>query len=249
MAVIRFFIFFMPFVSALVLVGCGGSTYAPVVSAWNQPAAANSAYLVRPGDTLYSIAWAFGLDYRSLAEANGLKPPYIINAGQRLRMTTGVSRQSSRQLPASRGNKVKVSVKPKVKPKISQRAPRHVVFNGAWRWPTVGRLVAKYNPKAGGNNGIDIAGRLGQPIKAAASGVVVYSGTGVRSYGHLIIIKHNSSYLSAYAYNMRNLVKVGMRVQRGQTIATMGNNNGGKTMLHFEIRKDGRPVNPLNYLR
>ncbi|MDF1760409.1 MAG: peptidoglycan DD-metalloendopeptidase family protein [Coxiellaceae bacterium] len=240
MAVIRFFILTMV---TLGLVGCGGSTYAPVVNAWNQPAAANSTYLVRRGDTLYSIAWAFGLDYRALAQANGIKPPYTIDAGQRLRMTTGVSRQSSRQLPATSKSK------PIVKPKTKQRIPRHVAFNGAWRWPTTGRLVRKYNPKAGGNNGIDIAGRLGQSIKAAASGVVVYSGTGVRGYGHLIIIKHNSSYLSAYAYNMRNLVKIGMRVQRGQTIATMGKDNGGKTMLHFEIRKDGRPVNPLNYLR
>ncbi len=220
---------------------------APVVNAWHQPAAANSAYLVRRGDTLYSIAWAFGLDYRSLAQANGLKPPYTINVGQRLRMTTGVSRQSKRQLPTAPSSKP--NIKPRVKPKAKPRIPRHVAFNGAWRWPTTGRLVRKYNPKSGGNNGIDIAGRLGQSIKAAASGVVVYSGTGVRGYGHLIIIKHNSSYLSAYAYNMRNLVKVGMLVQRGQTIATMGKDNGAKTMLHFEIRKDGRPVNPLNYLR
>ncbi|MDF1761201.1 MAG: peptidoglycan DD-metalloendopeptidase family protein [Coxiellaceae bacterium] len=244
MAIIRFFIFALV---ACVLVGCGGSTMAPVVNAWHQPSAANSAYLVRRGDTLYSIAWAFGLDYRSLAQANGLKPPYTIDVGQRLRMTTGVSRQSKRQMPTASNSKP--VLKPRVKPKAKQRIPRHVAFNGAWRWPTTGRLVRKYNPKSGGNNGIDIAGRLGQSIKAAASGVVVYSGTGVRGYGHLIIIKHNSSYLSAYAYNMRNLVKVGMRVQRGQTIATMGKDNGGKTMLHFEIRKDGRPVNPLNYLR
>ncbi len=244
----RFFNFVLLFLAALTLPGCGGDTYAPVVSAWHQPAAANSQYLVRRGDTLYSIAWQFGLDYRSLAQANGLKSPYRIKPGQRLRMTTGVSHQPDRHLhktPSKKPARPTIA-QPKVQPR---KKPRHVAFSGTWQWPTKGRLAARYNPKAGGNNGIDIAGRLGQPIRAAAGGVVVYSGSGVRGYGHLVIIKHNSSYLSAYAYNMRNLVKVGMRVQRGQTIATMGRNNGGRVMLHFEIRKDGRPVNPLNYLR
>ncbi len=238
-------------VLAVGLSACGGNTYAPVVSAWHQPAAANSQYIVRSGDTLYSIAWAFGLDYRSLAKANGLTPPYTIDPGQRLRMTTGVSRkvapterQPSRQATPKQNKPTPVAVKKK---RVSY--PVTVAFNGKWRWPAKGRLVAKYSTANGGNKGIDIQGRLGEPIKAAANGVVVYSGGGVRGYGNLIIIKHNNSYLSAYAYNLRNLVGVGMRVQRGQTIATMGRNNGGKVMLHFEIRKNGRPINPLLYLR
>lgn len=243
--------FYSSILSALTggLCACGGDTYAPVVSAWHQPAAANSQYIVRPGDTLYSIAWAFGLDYRALAQANNLTSPYIIEPGQRLRMTTGVARTNVPLQPQST-----VQAKPKPTQKLAARSrpisrPVTVAFKGEWRWPAKGRLVGQYSTVSGGNKGIDIQGRLGEAISAAAGGIVVYSGSGVRGYGNLIIIKHNNSYLSAYAYNLRNLVRVGMRVQRGQTIATMGRNDGGKVMLHFEIRKNGRPVNPLLYLR
>lgn len=229
------------------LAACGGKTYAPVVSAWHQPAAAGSGYIVRQGDTLYSIAWAFGLDYRALATANSLKSPYRIRVGQKLIMTTG-PRSAGALVPKRAENSVSARQSVK-KRQVKQARPVTVNFNGAWRWPAKGRLSSRFSAARGGNKGIDIQGRLGEPIKAAADGVVVYSGGGVRAYGNLIIIKHNSSFLSAYAYNLRNLVGVGMRVHRGQTIATMGRNDGGKVLLHFEIRKNGRPVNPLIYLR
>ena len=104
------------------------------------------------------------------------------------------------------------------------------------------------NPKPT-NTGINISGHYAQPVRAAASGIVVYSGAGVRGYGNLIILKHNDSYLSAYAYNDKLLVSLGERVRAGQKIASMGRNDAGKTLLHFEIRKNGRPVDPMRFLR
>ena len=100
-----------------------------------------------------------------------------------------------------------------------------------------------------GSQGIAISGKYGQPILAAAKGEVVYSGDGVRGYGNLVIIKHNRHYLSAYAYNQRNLVKVGEVVRRGSVIARMGRNNAGQVLLYFEIRRDGRPINPVQFLK
>jgi lipoprotein NlpD len=239
--------------AVLLLTGCGQKTLAPVVSAWHQPAAANSDYIVRKGDTLYSVAWNFGLDYRALAKINHLKPPYAIHMGQRLKMTT-LSRLApqaeksgySETMPATRQQ-----VLPSKKPSRHSTAPQPALPTqvGRWQWPAKGRLVARFNPKPGGNHGIDISGRLGEPVVAAASGRVVYSGAGVRGYGNLIIIKHTNRYLSAYAFNQQNLVREGTSVRQGQTIARMGKDSAGSVLLHFEIRKDGRPVNPLNYLR
>jgi len=232
--------------SALLLSACvGGGNYAPVENAWYQPNAKAGVYRVRRGDTLYSIAWAFGLDYRALAAANHIGPPYEIHVGQRLRMTT---------VPKGRYQTSPVVKKPTQRLATPTRKMQSVnTYSGArvsaWLWPTKGRLISRYSPSAVGNKGIDIAGRLGQPIRASANGVVVYSGDGVRGYGNLVIIKHNSNYLSAYAYNKRNVVRVGQRVRAGQQIALMGQNSAGKTMLHFEIRRNGKPVNPMRYLR
>lgn len=115
-----------------------------------------------------------------------------------------------------------------------------------WAWPTKGKVVKKFSQS--GNKGLDIAGQLGQPVNSAAPGKVVYSGSGLIGYGQLIIVKHNKSHLSAYAYNDRLLVKEGDRVKGGQRIATMGRSGNRHARLHFEIRKDGKPVDPLRYL-
>lgn len=194
--------------------------YAPVYDAWKSPYSQNSHYRVKKGDTLYSIAWAFGLDYRDLATVNGLSPPYSISNGQSLNMYVGRARAPAKGL----------------------RTP------SSWHWPTRGRLVEGFSRARAGNKGINIAGKLGQAVRASASGIVVYSGDGVRGYGNLIIIKHNDNYLSAYAFNERLLVSVGMHVNAGQIIATMGRDDDKKVLLHFEIRRDGRPVNPLRFL-
>lgn len=117
-----------------------------------------------------------------------------------------------------------------------------------WHWPTRGKVIATFDSGRVGNKGLDIAGKLGTLVHAAASGVVVYSGSGLRGYGNLIIIKHNARYLSAYAYNQELLVKEGAKVKAGQTIARMGKANSGQVKLHFEIRRAGKPVNPIKYL-
>jgi lipoprotein NlpD len=117
----------------------------------------------------------------------------------------------------------------------------------AWSWPTKGKIVAHFNEN-GGPKGVQIAGELGQPVLASAGGRVVYTGSGLRGYGNLVIIKHNSTYLSAYAHNRQVLVKQGDSVTRGQRIAEMGNSDANQVMLHFEIRREGKPVDPVKFL-
>lgn len=119
----------------------------------------------------------------------------------------------------------------------------------SWMWPVRGRVVGQFSSGQLGNKGIDIVGQYGQPVRASESGIVVYSGSGLRGYGNLIIIKHNASFLSAYAYNSELKVAEGAQVKAGQEIASMGRAMSGQVMLHFEIRRDGKPVNPIQYLR
>lgn len=121
-------------------------------------------------------------------------------------------------------------------------------FIVSWKWPAKGSIIRKYSSSAPRKKGIGIAGKSGQAISAAASGKVVYSGNGLIGYGNLIIIKHNESFLSAYAHNKKVYVKEGQLVKRGEKIATMGKNENNRPMLHFEIRKNGKPVNPVSYL-
>lgn len=117
-----------------------------------------------------------------------------------------------------------------------------------WQWPASGPLIGRYNDNTGLNKGIDIGGKLGQPVVAAGAGNVVYAGTGLRGYGNLVIIKHSETFLSAYAHNNRLLVKEGQGVKAGQQIAELGSSGTDREKLHFEIRRDGKPVNPLQYL-
>jgi len=236
--------------AGLFLSGCGTTHEAPVVNAWQQSSNKASRYHVQSGDTIYSVAWSFGIDYRALAAANNLQPPYRLYAGQKLTMV------AASQTPPRPGDAFPILADGKL-PKVSRVQPLASLPSfqakeqpvSSWRWPARGNVFNEFNTTLAGNKGIDISGRLGQPILAAAAGSVVYSGDGVRGYGNLIIIKHNNTYLSAYAHNDRNLVAIGQKVAKGQRIALMGNNDAGKTLLHFEIRKNGQPVNPMRYLR
>ena len=135
-------------------------------------------------------------------------------------------------------------------PAQSRRAPgaSSVVENVAWRWPAQGQLVSTFAAGNPTRQGIDIAGRAGDPVRAAADGSVVYSGNGLIGYGELIIVKHNSSFLSAYGHNRKRLVKEGDRVQAGQVIAEMGSSGANRDSLHFEVRRNGKPANPLDFL-
>jgi lipoprotein NlpD len=236
-----------------------------------QPAdsAGQSFYTVKRGDTLYSIAWQHGIEVQQLAQLNGIQPPYTIHGGQRL-----VLRQSgpvaaapvqqrgpivARPLPAPQPSVQVRTPAPQPQPEIPPAvaiAPASVPatasiapeFDGNWVWPTRGRVVRGFQQDSAGRKGISIGGNTGQPVLAAASGKVVYVGSGLVGYGRLIIIKHNESLLSAYGHNSQLLVEEGEQVSMGQTIAKMGNSGAAQTALYFEIRKDGKPVNPMQYL-
>lgn len=206
-------------------------------------------YVVQPGDTLYSIAFSVGMDYRLLAAANGITSPYSIHRGQVLRL-----REMALPLPVKK-NPLIASKKPVKKkkeffseptiPKIHKAHHDHRILQ--WQWPVQGRVSKGFRLIKPVNAGINFAGNFGEPIKATADGQVVYSGHGIFGYGNLIIVQHNSMYLSAYALNQENLVKEGQWVQQGQVIARMGG-APKRGALHFEIRKLGKPVNPLRYL-
>ncbi|WP_372522303.1 peptidoglycan DD-metalloendopeptidase family protein [Sulfuricaulis sp.] len=215
---------------------------------------------VRVGDTLYSIAWESGRDYRDLARWNRIAPPYVIKPGQQLRLFPPAGAgQASRPIlkplpPASSQHATieKVPDKTKVtaeKPQTSAKrnAPAAATKQLDWIWPTEGALLERYSA-IGPNKGIDIAGRKGQPILAAAPGQVVYQGGGLRGYGQLIIIKHNADFLSAYAHCDRIYVKEGNVIKRGQKIADMGSSGADRAKLHFEVRYRGAPVDPQDYL-
>ncbi len=244
-------------VACLLVSACSGPARAPVVSpgeykrsAVIRPGSINKPdyYVVQRGDTLYSIAWNFGLDYRDVSAWNKIRPPYTIYPGQKIRLKPASKRNraATEKRPAKRQSSPSVSGNQR---KHSQAdRPANIVSSGPvkWNWPTMGKVIDSDSPIS--KNGIDIAGKLNQPVNAAADGIVVYSGSGLLGYGKLIIIKHNEVYLSAYAHNSRLLVKEGQRVAAGQHIAYMGKTSNGRVLLHFEIRKNGQPDNPLKYL-
>lgn len=206
------------------------------------------SHVVKKGETLYGIAWRYGRDYRELGDANGLEPPWTIHPGEVLRLdkkgtvrrTAGTpsrqnpppSRQASGQRPAPE--------------RSTTSSP--AVSDISWRWPHDGTLIASFSTSGKVNKGIDIAGSAGDAVKAAAKGSVVYAGNGLLGYGNLIIVNHSEHYLSAYAHNRKILVQEGEDVTAGQVIAELGSTGTDKPMLHFEIRKNGNPVNPTLYL-
>ena len=200
-------------------------------------------YIVKPSDTLYSVAWRYGLDFQQLAAWNEISEPFLIKPGQQLTLLKTAKKPSktdSGTINAPNNLKKSVVV---VKP-LTPSYNRAIL----WRWPTQGKLINRFSIKALDRRGIDIAGKVGQPIYAVADGKIVYSGTGLSSYGNLIIVKHDNTYLSAYAYNSNRLVQEGNIVKRGAHIADMGRGKGAKPMLHFQIRKKGKSVDPLLYL-
>ena len=236
----------------LLLIGCGGG-YATVSDQSlgpNTRRLSADEYRVQSGDTLAAIAFRFGIDYRELARINGIENEDKIYSGQILR-TKGnpVSKPSSavaKRKPVSKAAS-NSSSKPSSKPE-SDPAPKSVPTNFVWSWPYSGKLLAGFSSKEGGNKGIDLSGKLGDPIKAAADGQIVYAGSGLLGYGNLVIISHGQDFLSAYAHNSRILVKENQQVKAGDVVAELGNTGATLPMLHFEIRKDGKPVNPLGYL-
>ena len=211
--------------AALTIAGCG-----PAIR-WDEPAAGQ--HIVRKGETLYSIAFRYGADPEDLARWNGLGDGTLIHPGQTLRLSPKGS--SSASATARRPE-------PRPLPAIPAQPPP------AWAWPTRGRINVEFGAKPGTGTGVLINGRAGQAVLAAAAGRVVYAGGGLIGYGQLIIVKHNDTYPSAYGYNASLLVTEGQAIGKGQQIATMGEGPERRPRLHFEIRRNGKPVNPRQYL-
>ncbi|MEO1581116.1 MAG: peptidoglycan DD-metalloendopeptidase family protein [Pseudomonadota bacterium] len=196
-------------------------------SSQGQSAPNTGIYVVRPGDTFYSIAFRYGIAQADLARWNRLSDVSRIYPGQKLRLTKPPAGQVAAPPP---------------------RPP--VVPVASWRWPTDGRLVAEFDVGAKvKRTGVLIGGKIGQPIFASADGEVVYAGSGLKGYGKLVIIQHTPNYLSAYGHNAALLVNEGDTVRSGQKIATMGETAAQKPRLHFEIRRDGQPIDPMPLLR
>lgn len=333
-----------------VLGGCAQISNTPTVeeASFNQSSMASGIYHVQRGDTLYSIGWKTGIDFRRLASLNNLTPPYNIEPGQALRLNDSVSvpggttgntaaassgthaialgsgnvgadssddswlvpdsnaiernrgantgsAGSSSQLSrdaigaasgvagagaaaasgkaagSSASTAQSAQKSTDTPPKTSNSASTSTDNGGTavagktgsqdrsdrtytptdnikWQWPTEGKIVGDFGDKTNLTAGIDIGGQKGQPVKAAGPGIVVYAGNGVRGYGNLIILKHNDHFLSAYAHNDTLNVEENDVVRQGETIATMGSTDADSVKLHFEIRQDGQPKDPLNYL-
>ena len=235
-------------------------------------------YTVKKGETLYSIAWRAGSDVRTIAKLNKLAPPYRIFPGQKLTLLSqsstgsknkGATTSSTKNSTKSSGTTTtKVTKKPVASNKKQEygktasgqktsKKPASIANTHSqnfsqkikrWQWPANGKVISTFSTATQGNKGIDIAGRRGERIKAAADGRVVYAGSALRGYGKLIIIKHNDDYLSAYAHNDQILVKEQQLVKAGELIAKMGDTDAQRVMLHFEVRFRGKSVNPQKYL-
>jgi len=245
----------------LVLVGCGSSQVVRQGGA-RQPQRIVSTpkygatAMVRRGETLYRIATNNGISVLDLAVWNGIAPPYTIYPGQRLKLYPG----GGRRAVAGSGTRAAIS-RPPISRSPTAGPPHSVVGQPApvttttpvdssvsWRWPAEGQLITRYVAGEPTKQGIDIAGQGGAPVHAAGTGVIVYSGSGLVGYGELIIIKHDDAWLSAYGHNRERLVNEGQRVSAGEQIALMGRSGAARDMLHFEIRYNGKPVDPLRYL-
>lgn len=297
-------------VTLLALAGCAGPRYgAPVEergAAKAPPAAAKAplpakggtappgadgrpqVYVVKKGDTLYSIALEHGMDYKELAAINGIDNPGALAMGRELRLSrpAGAVVTAPALIPSTVEGRplgdsltvktepkgVKLPYSPEALAQLQKAPPRQVAlapsgvqtqtpadgkpappaapdFEGEgevnWAWPVAGKVITQFTEQS---KGVDISGKPGQPVHASAPGRVLYSGDGIRGYGNLIIIKHNKAYVSVYAHNRQLLVKEGQAIGQGQRIAEMGNADTSQVKLHFEIRRFGKPVDPLRYL-
>jgi lipoprotein NlpD len=256
-------------IASLLLAACAKTT---VVRETVAPSTAKPGVVavVKQGDTLFAIARAQGVNPRDLAAWNGIGEPYTIYPGQRLKLYPSGAVAARPTVPSrSQGRGAKPTaasataarypavVAPPSKPAAVATAPKPAAPKPApapaessvkWRWPAEGALISRYVAGEPTKQGVGIAGSSGAPVRAAGDGVVVYSGAGLVGYGELVIIKHNDEWLSAYGHNRTRLVNEGQLVKAGQQIAEMGRSGAPRDMLHFEVRYNGKPVDPLLYL-
>ncbi|WP_240009636.1 peptidoglycan DD-metalloendopeptidase family protein [Marinomonas algicola] len=219
-------------------------------------------YRVKKGDTLFAIAFRYGIDYRKLAQANRIPSPYVIYPQQKIRLN--VSSSSSVVASTASNSKAKIAIaspkkqadgaKNSIKKKVNgstkntKSSPIPTKNTLKWQWPIKGFVVRGFSNAGVSSKGIDIKSDIGKPVQAAEDGIVVYSGNGLIGYGNLVIVKHNDEYLSAYAYNRSILVKEQQVVKAGDSLAIIGGKGEERPLLHFEIRRDGQPIDPLTVL-
>jgi lipoprotein NlpD len=211
--------------------------------------------VVQPGDTLFAISFREGVDHRALAQRNNISDPDTIYVGQRLKLPDKNEKVSYKPRPSPKNT-------PKTTPKAINKVQKNSdendfvigdsVSKTNWVWPAKGRIIEKFKPSVSSdsvaNKGIDIEGDLGDPVVSAASGQVVYAGQGFVGYGNLLIVKHDALHLTAYAHNRKMLVKEGDKVKAGQKIAEIGSTGTSSPRLHFEVRRKGKPIDPLGVL-
>jgi len=226
-----------------------------------------SKYVVKKGDTLYSIAFSAQQDFRTLAKINDIPAPYTIFPGQSISLTKSAQKSKKTKKYTNSSKKSTVSIQKnnkKLKKGLDQPKQREYVQKQAnkiisekkrnsnakvvWGWPAKGKVTKRFSNKENGFKGLQITNKQGASVLAAAHGTVVYAGNALRGYGNLIILKHNDDYLSAYAHNSKLLVKEKQEVKAGQKIAEMGSSDSSVTALRFEIRYRGQAVNPAKYL-
>ncbi|WP_286890985.1 peptidoglycan DD-metalloendopeptidase family protein, partial [Pseudoalteromonas sp. ESRF-bin5] len=224
-------------------------------------------YTVQKGDTLYSIAFSAGKDFRELAKNNLISSPYVIYPGQSISLSPTIkkiksskkytnSSKKSRKNIQNNNKKLKKGLDQPKKREYVQKQAKYKVSNQKqlssgklkWFWPAKGKITKRFSNKENGYKGLQITNKMGATVLAAAQGTVVYAGNALRGYGNLIILKHNDDYLSAYAHNSKLLVKEKQKVKAGQKIAEIGNSESSVTALRFEIRYRGKAVNPAKYL-
>lgn len=226
--------------ACLLLNGCSSKPPLPAKGSYK-----GATYTVKRGDTLFRIARMSNHSMRELAQLNGISAPYTIQVGQTLRLkgSSGVTQTAAQpRITASTKRTSSAAGRP-----VTQVAAPPV-GDRCWIWPTQGKVIVPFSSAQGGNKGIDIAGKRGQPIYAAGTGNVVYAGDKLRGYGNLVMIKHDANYITAYAHNDTLLVHSGQKVSRGQKIATMGSSGSTSVNLHFQLRYKATAVDPLRYL-
>ena len=229
----------------------------PVASAPAQEPVPPGFYRVKRGDTLIRIALDNGQSYRDIAAWNNITDPNLIEVDQVLRVKPPPSSarvvtkpiEPIKPVDSKASTDKKVAAKKVEEKEVASAEPKADAVDPPIKlsWPAKGKLVEEFNEAK--NKGIDIAGKMGEPIQAAADGKVVYAGNSLRGYGNLVIIKHDNTYLTAYAHNRTLVVKEGESVRKGQRIAEMGDSDANMVKLHFEVRMNGKPVNPMQYLQ
>ena len=243
----------------MLLVGACASHRAPTSSLQQPPSQRIKYHIVSRGETLYSIAWRYGKDFRQLAATNGIAPPYQIFPGQRLTLASRFvaaapvaapkKKYTAPHKPSRPATRTVAKTAKSLTPSTPKKTVTRISSSGIrWRWPARGKVISSFQARNPLRKGVDIAGEKGDSVLAAANGTVIYAGSALRGYGKLLIVKHNDEYLSAYAHNDKLLVGEGSEVKAGQRIAELGSSGTDRNKLHFEIRHNGQPVDPLAYL-